>query len=254
VVVANSNHFGAASTFAAALAEEGLVGLVLTNSDALVVPKNGRAARIGTNPISLAARGQDSDVFCADVSTSQSSFLRSLALRAAGAPLPSGILVDAAGVDVAESGGDPAALLPLGGGHKGQCLGMMVTILSALLAGGPFDWEIPNLYASFSGPQGVSHLFLAIDIGAVTDRDVFANRLSQYLTAFRRTPGLDGIAVVCPGDVEAQLALERRRQGVPLAERDYEFLTQLEGHLGSRSESRPAHDTAEPIAIQDLEH
>jgi len=238
VVVANSNHFGAASIYTEAMSREGLVGLALSNSDALVVPANGRAPRLGTNPISMAAQGEGSDLFCADLATSQGSFLRSLAMRASGHALPAGVLVDDDGQDAAHSGGEPTALLPLGG-HKGQCLGMMVSILCALLAGEPFDWELPNLFEGpFDQPRRIAHLMLAIDVSAVADADTFRSRLSQYLQAFRDTPARPGTQVAAPGDDEASVARTRAREGIPIAGRDYDFLCGLEAAAGDGHEGR----------------
>jgi LDH2 family malate/lactate/ureidoglycolate dehydrogenase len=226
VVVANSNHFGPASLYTVALARQGLIGLVMSNSDALVVPMNGTRPRMGTNPISLAVEGEG-DMFCADLATSQGSFLKSLAMRAAGGAIPAGLLVDGNGRDVADSGGVPAALLPLGG-HKGQCLGMMVSILTAVLAGEPVDWELVNLFqAPADKPRRTSHLFLAIDVSSVTDAAQFRARLADYLGAIRETPSVAGKAVACPGDWEAQTTAERGRTGIPLRDEDAEFFNQL---------------------------
>ena len=72
------------------------------------------------------------------------------------------------GRDAAEDGGgagetgEIAALQPLGG-YKGHCLGMLVEILCALLAGMPFDHELTHLYAPpYDTPRQVAHLFLEV--------------------------------------------------------------------------------------------
>jgi len=231
VVVANSNHFGAASVYATTMARAGLVGVAMTNSDALVVPVNGRVSRLGTNPISMAAEGDGGDLFCADLATSQGSFLRSVALLDSRQVIPNGVLVDSQGQDLATHGGSPAALLPLGG-YKGQCLGMIVAILCALLAGEPFDWELPNLFdGPFDQPRRISHFFLGIDVGATTESSSFRRRLSEYLGAFRASPGVDNAAVACPGDLEREEQRTRAKKGIPITDEDYKFLMSLERRL-----------------------
>lgn len=231
VVVSNSNHFGAASIYTSALARDGMIGLAMTNSDALVVPVNGCSPRLGTNPISMAAAGAGEDLFCTDLATSQGSFLRSRAARAGGTGLPVGIFVDSHGVDAAISGGAPQALLPLGG-HKGQCLGMMVSILCALLGAAPFDWELVNLFEGpFDQPREIAHLLLAIDVSAVTDQERFRSRLSSYLQALRATPAATGLMVSCPGDAESQTERRRSVEGIPISGEDYQLLCELEREL-----------------------
>ena len=228
VVVANSNHFGAASIYSMALAEQGFIGLAMTNSDALVVPTNGRVPRLGTNPISMAAAGKHDDMFCTDLATSQGSFLRSLAPRAERRLLP-GVLADADGRDTISSGKKPVALLPLGG-HKGQCLGMMISILCSVLGEAPFDWEIPNLFEGpFDRGRQISHLIAALDVSGATEQDAFCTRLSSYLAAFRTAPAQPGLVVSCPGDAESAEARRRIHHGVPMSDDDYAFLQKLSG-------------------------
>lgn len=201
VSVRNSNHFGAASVYSRQMAAAGLVGLVFSNADALVVPHNGSRPMFGTNPISVGAQGLAGETFCADFATSQGSFMKALAAFAAGEAPKAGYYVDSDGIDVVESGRDFAHLLPLGG-HKGQCLGMSVTILSAVLAGGPFDHEMPNLvHAHESQGARTSHLFVALDPDQFCGRVEFAARLSALMGEVRRA-GPEAVRVVNPGDLE----------------------------------------------------
>ncbi len=116
----------------------------------------GRRPLFGTNPISMAVAGEGGEIFCADFATSQVSYSRVKAHRAQGKHLEPGWVVGG-------EAGEPLALLPLGG-HKGQCLGMMVEILCALIAGMPFDHQLSHLYdPPFGQPRQVAHLFLALD-------------------------------------------------------------------------------------------
>jgi ureidoglycolate dehydrogenase (NAD+) len=224
VVVGNSNHFGAASFFAHEMARQDMVGIVMSNSDALVVPAGGRRPLLGTNPIAMAAPGVGEELFCCDLATSQGSFLKSLRMRERGEAVGPGLLVDESGRDVALGGGVPAALLPLGG-HKGQCLGMMVSILCAVLGGGPHDWQIPNLYEPpFDQGRRVSHFFLAMDLEAAGGAGPFRQRLSQMLKVFREVPAADGAEVTFPGHREALTEATRRRQGLPIEEEDLAVL------------------------------
>ena len=54
VLLKESNHFGAAATYAAMAPEAGMVGLVTTNTLRVLPPAGGKEARIGNNPVSIA--------------------------------------------------------------------------------------------------------------------------------------------------------------------------------------------------------
>jgi LDH2 family malate/lactate/ureidoglycolate dehydrogenase len=224
VSVRNSNHFGPASYYTLEMARQGVIGFAFTNSDALVAPKNGVAPLFGTNPISIAAAGEEGDLFCADLATSQVSYSKVKHHREHGMPLEPGWAVTKEGEDVASvDGGEVAALQPLGG-HKGQCLGMTVEILCALLAGMPLDHELTHLYVEpFDEPRQVAHLFLALDpaaFGAADDATGFRSRLSGFLGLVRSQPAVAGERVVVPGDLERESAETRRAAGIPLGAED----------------------------------
>ena len=230
VSVGNSNHFGAASVYTLAMAREGVLGLSFTNSDALVAPRHGVRPLFGTNPLSMAVRGLGDDLFCADLATSQVSYSKVKHHQAQGLPLAPGWAVTAAGEDAA-AGGEVASLYPLGGetaGHKGQCLGMIVEILCALLAGMPLDHELTHLYIEpYDEPRRVGHFFLAIDLAAFQDPAAFRRSLSRLLGCVREQPAVPGERVIAPGDLESAATAERREQGIPLTDDELAFFTRL---------------------------
>lgn len=226
VAVRNSNHFGAASVYTLAMAREGMLGLSFTNSDALVAPYGGVRPLFGTNPISMAVRGEGDDLFCADFATSQVSYSKVKHCREQGAPLAAGWAITADGRDAAcadGSSGEIAALQPLGG-HKGQCLGMMVEILCALLAGMPLDHELTHLYVEpFDEPRQVAHLFVALDVAAFRAPEEFRAALTRLIRCVRAQPAAAGERVIVPGDLESETAAERRVSGIPLSDDELAF-------------------------------
>ncbi len=236
VAVRNSNHFGPASCYTLEMARQGVLGLAMTNSDALVAPFQGVRPLFGTNPLSFAAAAEGDDLFCADLATSQVSYSKVKLRRERGLPLEPGWAVDASGKDASRISGkdasrtsgedastgseDVAALQPLGG-PKGQCLGMMVEILCTLLTGMPLDHELSHLYvAPFDEPRRVGHLFLAFDVPAFADPCTFRMRLSGLLALVREQPGAGGERVLAPGDLESEAAAERRRHGIPMTDEE----------------------------------
>jgi LDH2 family malate/lactate/ureidoglycolate dehydrogenase len=228
VAVRNSNHFGPASCYTLAMARQGALGLALTNSDALVAPYNGRLPFFGTNPISLAALGEGDDLFCADFATSQVSYSKVKRYREEGLPLAPGWALTPEGQDAAGGADEVGALQPLGG-YKGECLGMMVEILSALLAGMPFDHELSHLYAPpYDEPRRVAHLFIAFDLPAFGDPARFRGRLSGLMGMVRAQPAVGEEPVLVPGDPESAAATERRTQGIPLPAAEAAWFEEVE--------------------------
>lgn len=229
VSVRNSNHFGAAAVYTLAMARAGVLGLAFTNSDALVAPHHGLRPLFGTNPLSMAVRGEDDDLFCADLATSQVSYSKVRHHRVAGLPLAPGWAITADGGDAAasEAGGEIGALQPLGG-HKGHCLNMIVEILCALLAGMPLDHELSHLFAEpYDQPRRVAHFFLAIDLEAFLDPQSFRRSLSRLMAATRKQPAMAGEQVIVPGDLESACAAERQREGIPLTAEEAAFFARL---------------------------
>jgi ureidoglycolate dehydrogenase (NAD+) len=237
VAVKGSNHFGAASVYSLEMAREGALGLAFTNSDALVAPAGGVAPLFGTNPLSVAAAGAGGDLFCVDMATSQVSYSKVKSHRERELPLAPGWAVAPDGRDAAQAPGLPiSALQPLGGGasYKGQCLAMMVEVLTALLTGMPFDHELSHLYAEpYDEPRQVAHLFLAIDVAAAEDPEVFRARLSRLLHLTRAQEAAPGERVLAPGDLEQEAERERRERGIPLAEGEAAFFEKVEAESAS---------------------
>lgn len=217
VTVYNSNHFGAAAVYALALARRGLIGIVASNSDALVAAFGGRRASLGTNPLCMAVMSESGDEFCADFATSQIAFSRVMAYRSHGLQVPSDWVVDHSMDD------HTAAVLKPLGGYKGQCLAMIVEILTSVLAGGPAGHDLDHFYAEpFSAPRQISHLFLALDPEAFGDETIIRRRITNFLSFVRGEAG-----VLCPGDLEAQTAAIRRRDGIPLVEPELSCVREL---------------------------
>jgi ureidoglycolate dehydrogenase (NAD+) len=234
VAVRNSNHFGAAGVHALRIADQGALGMCLSNSDALVAPFGGLRPMFGTNPLSVALRGPGDELLCVDMATSQSSYTRIKQRRERGLPIEPRWAVDRDGRDASETG-EVAALQPLGG-HKGQCLSMIVELLCTLITGTPWDHELSHLYEPpYDAPRNVGHFLLAIDVAQLDGGAALADRLGGWLSAIRAQPAAGNGAVLVPGDPERAAHRERSRDGIPVDPDLLRTLAQLTGDpdLGS---------------------
>jgi len=219
VAVRNSNHYGAAGYYSKMAADEGLLGLSLTNAPIKqVVPMFGADAALGTNPIGFAAPAGTNRPFALDMATSTVAFGKVSIARRAGKPIPEGWMVDRSGAPVTDAGIGHGfgRLTPLGGtrelgGHKGYGLGAMVEILCATLSGCLTD--------------ETGHFFLAIDPSQLRGEGEFETDMDRLLDMLRATPPVDpDRPVMAAGDPEYAAYAQRKANGIPMTETLFEEL------------------------------
>ncbi|NUS86138.1 MAG: hypothetical protein HOY75_26300, partial [Streptomyces sp.] len=196
---------GAASVYSRAMAAAGMVGWAMTSAASRVAPCHGRTPLFGTNPISVAA-GTDGKEFALDIATSQVCQGEIQERGRLGLPLEPGWATDARGHGTRDASA-AVALSPLGAsgaghkgqghkgqsytgqGHKGQGLAMAVTLMTAVLADAPLDWELDHIGQSPDGRgRRVAHFLLCLDPAAFAGPDPFRRRLAGLVATTRRAP------------------------------------------------------------------
>jgi LDH2 family malate/lactate/ureidoglycolate dehydrogenase len=212
-------------------ANEGMMGLSVTNARPSVAPTFGAEAMLGTNPIAFAAPSDMDYPFCFDGATPIAQRGKIEVAARAEKPMPDGWIIDEQGEPLT----DPAqtlaaleqgraALLPLGGagellgGHKGYSLGVMVEILSAALSEGKFMKDLLGYAEDGSRrPFMLGHFFLAIDIEHFVPLEVskrITGQIMRNLQNAQRASGQDRIYVA--GEKEYEKERQVREQGVPV--------------------------------------
>ncbi|MDR3050364.1 MAG: Ldh family oxidoreductase [Oscillospiraceae bacterium] len=225
VAVRASNHFGTAGYYAQLAAREGLLGVCMTNTCAAMPATFGVVPLLGTNPVAFAFPGEPFD-FLYDASSTVVSLGKIEVYAKAGKPLPAPWGLDAEG----EPTTDPdavlrdiyrrpiAGVLPLGGagettgGHKGYGQGMMVEILTAILAGGLTSDEIT------AGPgDGACHFFAALDPALFGDPAAMRAHLAAYFDRLRASNLTDPAQrVYIHGEKEFETREKYLREGIPI--------------------------------------
>lgn len=223
--VRHSNHFGIAGSYALMAAERGHGGMAMTNASRLVVPMFSRVPMLGTNPIAFAVPTGSGRPFILDMSTSTVAWGKIEIARRAGLPIPQGWALDRDGHPTTDPNA-VAGLMPLGGpreqsGHKGYGLGVMVEVLTAMLAGSAWSYDIGRTTstAGYSSPGGIGHCFLAWRIDAFRDPAEFAAAMDAMIAELRAAPLAEGAiadGVMVPGDPEAESEAVNRTQGTPI--------------------------------------
>jgi L-2-hydroxycarboxylate dehydrogenase (NAD+) len=231
VAVRNSTHFGIAGYYALMAAQEGMMGLAMTNARSVIPPTFGAERQLGTNPIAFAAPSDADFPFCFDAATSTVSRGKIEVLARAEKPTPEGWVIDTEGQSLSDSKQilhdlsiGEALLLPLGGageatgGYKGYGLATMVEILCASLCGGAFLQDMLGFAPDGSRrPNMLGHFFLAIDIEhfvPLEESKRITGQIIRELQNSRKAPGQERIYVAGEKEHEKQkLVLER---GIPV--------------------------------------
>lgn len=230
VAIHGSTHFGAAGFYARWLAGEGLVAVVTSNSEPVVVPFGGRSPLFGTNPFAFAAPTSGAPISL-DMATSTSAMGKVMVAQAEGRSVPADWGVDADGAPTTDPNAI-TALLPAGG-PKGYALGYLVEVLSGVLTGAAITHGIGNMYSDFSRPQDVGHFMIAIDVSRFLPMEDFLARMDALAAEARGTapaPGFD--AVLVPGEPEERTSAARGADGIPLAEATLAELRTLGAEAG----------------------
>jgi LDH2 family malate/lactate/ureidoglycolate dehydrogenase len=229
VIAKDSNHFGAAAWWAQKIRDAGQIGIVMCNASPIVPPWQGREGRLGTNPICMAVPGP----WLLDMATTTVAAGKIFNAFFNGQPeIPAGWAFDSEGIPTTDTAAAYKGMLMPLGGYKGSGLAMMVEILCAVLGGGAMANEIGGI--RFRGKTvRVSQIFIAIDIARFMPVEEFTARIEKLVGIMKSTataPGYDEILVA--GDPEWRIEAERLRDGIPVAQGNWDQLLKAAASVG----------------------
>lgn len=228
-----SNHFGAAALYARMAAEQGLVGIAMTNVMPNVVAPGGARPITGNNPLAIAIPTFAEFPFVLDISLSNVAGGKLLLASKKGEKIPLDWATDREGRPT----DDPAVgfagfLLPVGG-HKGLGLSYVVDILCGVLIGGAFQHQLRSMYQQAGEPSLTGHFMLALNPLALMSQQELQDRMAQFAQTIHQSPVWDpGREMLLPGELEHRTALERQQTGIPLPASLYDELAALGRELG----------------------
>jgi len=250
VTVRNSNHYGIAGYYTKMAAREGLIGMCMTNTEAIMVPTFGRQAMLGTNPIAFAMPAEPT-IYSFDAATTVVPRGKLEVYVKRGNGLPVGWALDENGHDsddaervlkniISKTGG---GILPLGGsgemtsGYKGYGFAMLCEIATAILSGGTTS----NYIYKTPGRANIAHCFIALDYGMFGDKKQIEASLSKYLQEIRDSAKAEGQErIYIHGEKEAEAHARVLAQGVYLNDKTYEEMKMIGQYTGA-SEFLPAY-------------
>jgi len=223
VSVRNSNHFGIAGYYAKMACDQGLMGMAMTNSEAIMVPTFARMAMIGSNPIAVSLPA-DPYPFFFDASTTVVTRGKLEVYNKMEKPLPEGWALNKDGHPssdakdvlkniVAKNGG---GIMPLGGNgetlgsHKGYGYGMLCEIFCSV-----FSQGTPSSHVNVGGKSGTCHGFMAVDPNVFGDAEAIKAHFSAYLQELRDAPKADGqTRIYTHGEKEVAAYSDRMANGI----------------------------------------
>ena len=241
VTVRNSNHYGIAGYYAKMACREGLIGMSMTNSEAIMVPTFGRKAMLGSNPIAVAMPAEPYDFFF-DSSTTVVTRGKLEIYNKLQKPLPEGWALDANGKGtsdagdvlkniVAKAGG---GIMPLGGefeqtgSHKGYGYGMFCEIFTSILSMG-----LTSNHTHIGGKGGTCHGFIAINPAMFGDPEAIKEHLSTLLRQLRESPKAEGAdRIYTHGEKEVFAYKDRMENGVDVNINTVAEMVDLCNYLG----------------------
>lgn len=244
--ITNSTHFGIAGYYPLMAVKENMVGFTFTNARPSIAPTFGVEPMIGTNPICMAAPTDEDCPFCIDGATSISQRGKIEQLEREEKDTPIGWAIDEMGNPYTDTSGllvdlvkRKAALLSLGGtgetlgGHKGYGLSVMVEILSAAFAGGPFGKALLGLDdEGMKIPYGLGHFFIAINIESFISPDIFKKTVGDICRNLRNSNRIEGEnKIYVAGEKECNMVNERKEKGIPINENLQHILMNLKDDL-----------------------
>jgi (2R)-3-sulfolactate dehydrogenase (NADP+) len=204
-----SHHFGVVGRHVERLAEVGLVALAFGNTPKAMGAWGGRRPVFGTNPMAFGAPRRDAPPVVVDLALSQSARGKIVSAAQKGEAIPAGWAVDEEGRPTTDAAAAlKGALLPIGG-SKGAALALMVEVLAVALTGARFAFEASSFFDAEGAPPGVGQLLIAIDPGAFSGRDLFADRIALLAHTIEG----DGGARL-PGSRRLALREKAEREGV----------------------------------------
>lgn len=233
VTMRGASHYGIAGYYSKMAAKQDMIGICMTNTEAIAIPTFGKKAMLGTSPIALCMPAEPYD-FWYDVSTTVVTRGKVEVYGKKEAPLPEGWAADETGAACDDAprvlkniiGKLGGGIFPLGGSdeisgsHKGYGLGIIVELFTAILAGGTTSPHVKN-----GGNADCSFCFMAIDYGMFGDKKEIKDNMSTLLRELRESPKADGHdRIYTHGEKEMESMQDKLANGIPLNDKTLEEL------------------------------
>ena len=203
------------------------------------VPHGGSRSALGTNPIAAGFPVEDEHPVVLDYATTAIAVGKIMVARAAGKPLPAGLLLDKSGQPTTdpEAFFKEGALLPFGA-HKGYSLSVMAELLGQALTGADRHQDPVSAEEVF---RRSGALIWAIHVGAFRPAAEAKGAARNLVTRLRKVPPAPGVeSVQTPGEPEARTMRQRTAEGFGIAEATWRSIVAAAESVGLHAADLPA--------------
>lgn len=232
VTINNSNHFGVGNYYGGKIAENDLLGIVVTNSTPHMAPYGGIEKILGTNPIVISLpRGKGKPIVL-DMATSAIAFgtIEQFALH--NKELEPNSAMDLQGnmtldPNVVKSGN--GMLMPMGK-HKGSGLALIIDLLCFALANAKAGKDIVSIRAKGEDieNEGVGHIMLAIDISRFGSIEKFKEDVEEYVEFIKNSKKKEDVdEIFLPGEIGYNKLKFNMENGLEIKAETYSYLEKI---------------------------
>ena len=224
VSVRKASHIGILQYYSQWLAEKGMIGIVVTNTEPGVAPFGSRQQILGTNPLTISVPSEGAP-YLVDMSTSVAARGKIVSALERGESIPEGWAIDGEGNPTTNpTEALKGALLPAGGA-KGSALAIMIDFLAGGLAGGSVGTKVSG---TMNTDQEITKgdMFLAIDPGSIGSKRRFVGCVEELASEIHDSQPLPGIEMVLmPGEFERIQKKKNLKNGIDITEK---LLTEIQ--------------------------
>ena len=196
------------------IVDSGYVGMMMTATDAFLIPFGSRKPFFGTNPIAIGFPTDGIPVIL-DMATTSIPYGKIAMAKTEGSAIPSDWGFNSEGNPTT----DPNAIAGLHpiAGPKGSGLAMVIDIFSSVLSGMAWGPHVNAMYGELDSPRKLGHFVMAIDVNRFMPLNIFKQRLGDMLNEFGNLPPADGFSqVFYPGQIEGLRREQRLAEGIPI--------------------------------------
>ncbi len=198
-----SNHFGAAAIYTKMAAENGMIGIAMSNVVPNMVVPGGSKPITGNNPIAMSVPTFGKFPFTLDISLSAVAGGKLLLASKKGEKIPFDWATDKDGKPTDDPDKGFAGFLMPMGGHKGFGLSLLVDILCGVITGGAFQHDLKGMYKYPDDPSLTGHFFIVINPKAMMGEEVLKERMDQFYKTLKASPMWDDSKeMLMPGEIE----------------------------------------------------
>jgi LDH2 family malate/lactate/ureidoglycolate dehydrogenase len=240
VGVRNANSYTSAKYYPLMAVNAGMIGKTYTNSVPMMPPHGGARARVGNNPLAIAAPAGDEYPLILDMACT----IAVEKVRQAGAedkPIPPewALGLDGNPTTDAKEALEAYTFLPFGG-YKAFGLGVAHEMLTSVLCGGGLFTRPGDGFRPFDDVYNCCQYFEAINIEWFLPVAEFRQRMDAMIRQIKDTPLRSGFdALYLPGERGMREMAVRRRDGIPIHASTLADLRRWAGEVG-----------AEPIRVE----